>query len=112
MILPEIDAPIGWYIYRGLLDFTFMFGLDMIVIGVYMIYASRDPARHFSIVWLVVSLEIVRGVFDDIYMILQGYAAPFYIGLIIVPPCFCVGRSIFDEPNLDASEGRFMAGRF
>ena len=33
-----------------------------------------------SVVRLVVALEIVRGILDDVYMILQGYAAPFYLG--------------------------------
>ena len=84
MMLAEIDAPIGGHIYHALLDFTFMFGLDMIVIGAYMLYASRAPNRHFSIVWLVIALEIVRGILDDIYMIFQGYAPLFYLAFILV----------------------------
>jgi hypothetical protein len=70
--------------YHGLLDFSFMFGLDLIVTGVFMLWASRDPLNNLSIVWLVVALEIVRGILDDLYMISQGYAAPFYIGFIVL----------------------------
>ena len=35
-------------------------------------------------VWLIVALELVRGIFDDIYMITQGYAAPVYIAFIVL----------------------------
>jgi hypothetical protein len=84
MILPGFDAPIGGVAYRGLLDFSFMFGLDLLVTGLYLLYASREPQRHISIVWLVVALEFVRGILDDIYMIASGYAAPFYLGFIVL----------------------------
>ena len=84
MMLPGFDAPIGGVAYRGLLDFTLMFGLDMLVIGVFLLYASRHPARHTWLVWLIVALELVRGIFDDLYMIAQGYAAPFYIAFIVL----------------------------
>jgi hypothetical protein len=84
MMLPGFDAPIGGVAYRGLLDFTLMFGLDLLVIGGFLLYASRHPARHTWLVWLIVALELVRGIFDDIYMIAQGYAAPFYIAFIVL----------------------------
>ena len=84
LMLPGFDAPAGGVAYRGLLDFSFMFGLDLLVIGAFLLYASRDPLAHTSVLWLVVALEAVRGVLDDIYMIAQGYAAPVYIGFIIL----------------------------
>ena len=82
MILPGADT--SGVTYRGLLDFSFMFGLDLIVTGGFLLWASRDPFKNLSLVWLVVALEIVRGILDDLYMISQGYAAPFYIGFIIL----------------------------
>lgn len=84
LMLPGFDAPAGGIAYRGLLDFSFMFGLDLLVIGGFLLHASRDPLKHVSIVWLVVALEAVRGILDDIYMIAQGYAAPVYIGFIVL----------------------------
>ena len=84
LMLPSFDAPAGGTAYRGLLDFSFMFGLDLLVIGLYLLHASRDPLKHVSIVWLVVALEAVRGILDDIYMIARGYAAPVYVGFIIL----------------------------
>lgn len=84
LMLPGFDAPVGGVAYRGLLDFTFMFGLDLVVIGAFLLYASRHPERHVWLVWLIVALELVRGILDDIYMIAQGYAAPFYIAFIVL----------------------------
>ncbi len=95
LMLPGFDAPIGGTAYRGLLDFTLMFGLDLLVTGAYMLYASRDPGKHLSIVWLVVALEIVRGILDDIYMLIQGYAAPFYIGFIVLHLVIIVTGVVF-----------------
>lgn len=84
LMLPGFDAPAGGTAYRGLLDFSFMFGLDLLVIGLYLLYASRDPLRHVSIVWLVVALEAVRGILDDIYMIARGYDALVYGAFIVL----------------------------
>lgn len=84
LMLPGFDAPAGGIAYRGLLDFSFMFGLDLLVIGGFLLHASRDPLRHVPIVWLIVALEAVRGILDDIYMIARGYAAPVYVGFIVL----------------------------
>lgn len=72
-----------------------MFGLDMFVIGVFLLYASRDSLKNIPLVWLIVALEIVRGILDDIYMIVQGYAAPFYIGFIILHLIIVVTGVVF-----------------
>lgn len=69
--------------FRGLLDLSFMFGLDLMVTGAFMMYASREPLKNLSIVWLVIALEIVRGILDDFYMLSQGYSVPVYIGFIV-----------------------------
>jgi len=61
-----------------------MFGLDMIVVGGFLLYASRDPLKHLWLVWLIVALEIVRGILDDLYMIAVGYSAPFMVGFIVL----------------------------
>ena len=61
-----------------------MFGLDLLVIGVFLLYASRAPLRHLNLVWLIVALELVRGILDDVYMIAQGYEAPIYVAFIVL----------------------------
>ncbi len=81
-MLPGFDALPGSVAYHAFLDFTFMFGLDLMVIGGSLLYASRNPKRHLSLLWLVVALEIVRGILDDLYMISQGYAPTVLLGFI------------------------------
>lgn len=93
MMLPGVET--SGVTYHGLLDFSFMFGLDLIVTGAFMLWASRDPLKNLSIVWLVVALEIVRGILDDFYMISQGYAAPFYIGFIVLHLTIIVTGIVF-----------------
>ncbi|RME82398.1 MAG: hypothetical protein D6775_11010 [Caldilineae bacterium] len=80
MMVSNFDAPIGGAAYRALLDYTFMFGLEMMVVGGFLLYASRAPHRHLNLVWLIVWLELVRGIFDDMYMIARGYEPAVMLG--------------------------------
>ncbi|HEY66311.1 MAG TPA: BphX family protein [Caldilineae bacterium] len=82
--MPGFDAPIGGVAYRGLLDYTFIFGLELLVMGAFLLYASRQPGHYLWFVWLIVALEIVRGILGDVYMIVNGYETAFYIGFIIL----------------------------
>lgn len=84
VMFPEFDAPEGGVAYRALLDFSFMFGLDLLVIGAFLIFAAREPLKYAPLVWLVVALEVVRGVLGDVYFIAVGYDAAFYIGFALV----------------------------
>ncbi|RME80409.1 MAG: hypothetical protein D6775_16245 [Caldilineae bacterium] len=63
---------------------TFMFGLEMMVIGAFLVYASQAPRRHLNLVWLIVGLELVRGIFHDMYMISQGYDPAFMLGFTLL----------------------------
>lgn len=81
----SIDVPTTSIVYTSLIDWMFAFGLDMLVIGGFLLYASRNPASHINLVWLIVWLEAIRGVLGDIYYISRGiYSTPFFIGFIIV----------------------------
>ena len=66
------------------LDFWFTFVLDLLVTGAFMLWASRNPLKNLNLVWLIIFLEIVRGIADDLYMIGRGYNAGFYAGFITV----------------------------
>ena len=83
-MLPNFDAPIGGVAYHGLLDFSFMFGLDLLITGAFLLHFSGNPLKYSWFVWFIVALEIVRGIIDDLYMIISGYEAPFFIIFIIV----------------------------
>lgn len=83
-VLPGFDAPVGGVAFRALLDYTLMFGLDLFVIGVFLLVIARTPQRAVPIVWLVLALELVRGIFDDVYMLARGYSPSLYVGFIIL----------------------------
>jgi len=107
LMLPGFDAPQGGVAQRALLDFSFMFGLDLLVTGVYLLYVSRTAERHLSLVWLVVALEVVRGICDDLYMIANGYGAPFYIGFIVLHVIIITsGVWLVRQASLSASPGK------
>ena len=81
---PDLAAETGSLAVTLLREIYFMFGLDMLVIGIFLLFASRDPLRYIPVAWLVIALEIVRGVLDDIYMIARGYPAAGYIAFIAI----------------------------
>lgn len=79
-----ITYQIDNFAHRLLVDTWVMFGLELGVIGVALWFASRNPAQNRFFVWVVIGLEVVRGIVDDIYMLIRGYDPAFYIGWIIV----------------------------
>jgi len=80
-----MDAGPDTIAYKALIDWMLTFGLDLLVTGAFLLYASRNPLKHLNLVWLLIWLEAIRGIVDDIYYISRGYASvPFYIGFIVV----------------------------
>lgn len=83
-VMLPIDVAETTIAYKAIIDWTFFFGLDLLVIGAFLIYASRDPLKHLNLVWLIVWLEAIRGILADIYYIARGYASvPIYVGFIV-----------------------------
>ncbi len=84
-LLITVDVPTTSVVYKSLIDWMFTFGLDLLVTGGFLLYASRNPAKYLNLVWLIIWLEAIRGVLDDIYAITRGiYSVPFYFGFIVV----------------------------
>jgi hypothetical protein len=81
---PNYDAPAGGVADKLLYNIGGMLGFEWIVMGAYMMYASREPSKHFSIVWLVIGYEILRGIIDDLFLIAQGYPIASYAGWIVI----------------------------
>lgn len=80
-LLPELR--VDTLEYRMLLDYMFLFGLDLLVIGAMLLLASRDPIRNVFMVYTLIALEAVSGVLDDLYMLPRGYfPAPFLVAFI------------------------------
>ena len=80
----DIPFPVDDAGFRITLDFWLTFILDLLVIGAFLLWASREPLKHINLVWLVLWLELIRGVADDFYLIARGYDATFYTGFTIV----------------------------
>jgi hypothetical protein len=83
-VFPELAGQQTTLAFELLIDAWVMFGLELGVIGVMLIVFSRAPLQALSLVYTVIGLEIVRGIVDDIYMIMRGYSVGFYIGFIII----------------------------
>jgi hypothetical protein len=83
-VIPGFDGPVGGTAYNGFLDWLVMFALEMLVVGAFLIYASFAPAKHLSLVWLVIALELVRGIVDDVYMIAAGYPVASNVVFIVL----------------------------
>lgn len=81
---PDLGVAVDSRPVQVLIDVWFMFGLEVAVIGVALLIAARDPARHVALVWTVLALEMVRGIVDDVYLIARGYEAALYLTWIIV----------------------------
>ena len=80
--IPGFDAPAGGTAVSGLLDYMLLFALELLVLGAFLVFASFRPAWHEPLVWLVVALGVVRGILDDVYMIVAGYPPLTFIALI------------------------------
>ena len=81
---PDLGVAVDSLPAQALVDVWFMFGLEVAVIGVALLIAARNPARHLALVWTVLALEIVRGIVDDVYLLARGYeVAPYVIWIVV-----------------------------
>lgn len=71
------------------------FAFEILGIATFMLWASRNPLKYLGAVWLLVWLELLHGVFDDIYLIARGYSAAEYIVFIVVHLIIIVTGVIF-----------------
>ncbi len=103
MQYPELGVPVDSDAARALIDTWFMFGLEVFVIGIALIYFSRHPVRHLALVWTVLGLELVRGIADDVYLIARGYDSIIYYVwilihlLIVIAGLFAIRRALKGE---------------
>jgi hypothetical protein len=64
---------------KTFIDAWMAFVMDMLVIGGFLLWASRDPLKHLSVVWFVVLMEVFHGIVDDLFLIARGYDAAGYL---------------------------------
>jgi hypothetical protein len=93
--IENFDAPVGGSAYEGFLDWMMTFGLELLVMGVFLIIAAQKPAKYLPFVWLVVGLETVRGIADDVYMIIHGYSVASNVAFIVLHAAIIVTGVLF-----------------
>ena len=69
---------------RAFSDAWLIFVLEMAVLGVIMLYASREPARNGILVLTVAILELIRGAGGDLLWMSRGWSIMNYIPFMIV----------------------------
>lgn len=91
----DIPFPVDDTGFRITLDFWLTFVLDLLVIGAFLLWASRNPLKYLNLAWLVLWLEVIRGVADDFYLVARGYSASFYTGFTVIHIIVIVTGFIF-----------------
>lgn len=94
--------------FAFLLDWMATFGLDLIVLGAFLLVASRDPVRNRLFAHLVIWHELVAGVLDDAWFISRDYVADgFYLAFIGVHLVVIVTgiRALRRTPRSTATSG-------
>ena len=70
---------------EALVDWHFVWAVDVGLVGAFLLFASRDPWRYRFLAWLVIAQELLRGIGTDIYFIARGfYQEPIYIGFMVL----------------------------
>ena len=85
MQYPALDLGLNHLAVKAINDLWFVFGVEMAVVGVMLLFASTVPLQNKILVQTVLVLELVRGIVMDIYWLSRGYYAPApYIVWIII----------------------------
>jgi hypothetical protein len=76
-------------------DAWMAFVLDLVAVGLFLLWASRKPAANINVVYLVVLMEFLHGVVDDAFLVARGYSASGYIAFICVHLAIIVTGIVF-----------------
>lgn len=67
-----------------LIDTWVLFGLEVATVGVALFVASFRAADPRVFVWVVLALELFRGIGHDVYMLARGYPATGLVVWIVI----------------------------
>jgi len=67
------EAGAGNSIALFLVDTWVIFGLEVGGIGAALLIASRLPSQAIGLAWIIIAIELSRGILADIYTISRGY---------------------------------------
>ena len=69
---------------RAFSDAWLIFVLEILVLGIIMLYASRQPERYRILVLTIAILELVRGAGGDLLWMRRGFPTANYTSFMIV----------------------------
>ncbi|MCC7362123.1 MAG: BphX family protein [Anaerolineales bacterium] len=82
--LGEASLPVTPDTIQAFVDGWSPFAFELLGIGTFALWASRNPRRYLGAAWLFIWLEFTHGVLDDLYLIARGYSAIGYAAFIVV----------------------------
>jgi len=80
---------------RAFSDAWLIFVLEMLVLGIIMLYASRKPERNGILVVTIAALELIRGAGGDLLWMTRGFPTANYIPFMIVHLIIAVSGILF-----------------
>lgn len=69
---PFAEGAESTLLFKAFIDYSFAFGIDLLVLGGFLLWAARRPSDHIWLVWLVVWIEAFR-VVGDAWALTRGY---------------------------------------
>jgi hypothetical protein len=81
---PDLGVAVESNAARALVDVWFMFGAEVLVIGVVLIAFAPRHGERMALVWAVLGMEVIRGIAVDVWFLTRGYDPPIYVGWIVV----------------------------
>lgn len=69
---------------RSFADAWMVFVLELGVLGVMALVASRSPVQNLIMAWVIIWAEVFRGILADAIWITRGYSASSYIIFIMI----------------------------
>ncbi len=71
------------------------FAFEMLGIGTFLLWASRNPLKYMSVVWFAVWLEFLHGLVSDWYLVARGYDVMQYVVFGVLHTAIIVTGIIF-----------------
>ncbi|NUQ83701.1 MAG: BphX family protein [Anaerolineales bacterium] len=68
---------------------------EMFGMGVFLLWASRNPLKNVSVVWLAIWLEILHGIGYSAYLIAVGFDPTLQSGFIVVSLAIIITGFLF-----------------
>ena len=86
MFADTLPAPMGAdaYAVRTFADAWMVFVFELGVLGAMTWVASREPAKHRIMAWVIIWAEVFRGIVGDVIWITRGYAVSSYAIFIVI----------------------------